>query len=55
MPPFLTPIIIAPGSRCWVLLCMEEEDEEEEDDDDGEEKAAVFEAPLRNSLKHTDS
>lgn len=41
VPPFLTPMIIAPGSRCWVLLGEEEEeddgDEEEGDeDDDGE-------------------
>lgn len=51
VPPFRTPIIIAPGSRCWVALYVEEE-EEEEDEEESEEE---LEPPLRNSLKHTDS
>lgn len=34
VPPFLTPIIIAPGSRCWVLLWAGEEEEGDEEEEE---------------------
>ena len=49
VPPFRTPMIMAPGSRCRVALW------EEEEEDDEEESAGELEPPVRNSLKHTDS
>lgn len=54
MPPFLTPMMIAPGCRCWVALLEEEEGGEEEEGDEEEMEAGELETPERNSLKHTD-